>query len=764
MQFLKFNACFCALVFVLAAPAYAQHSVLTGQVTDPFGEGLPGVHLQLLGENIYAVSGTDGAFMLKDIPAGSYTLLITSIGFEDWREVITFKNGESRRIQVRLKPAMYEGGTVVVSATRTARDVEEVSVPVLVVSKEEMRMSGNTRLSDILQEQTGLMLMENHGTGLQVQGFDPEYTLIMIDGQPLIGRAAGTLDLSRITIANVRQIEITKGPSSALWGSDALAGVVNIITEHSTKPFEMHLNTQYGSHQTLDAGASVFWTLKDWQNTAFINRNSSAGYSLYEESLSPTVPEHENYTMTYRTSLPLRHWLKLEFNGRYYTELQEKIDYTGSASNPDFLDFESYRGDYSLNPKLHINTGTPLNLSVDYLSSGYKNDYALHFQHNGSVFEEEKFQQRAQKVELFATYVWNPEHLSTGGFGYKHENLKAQRYTGRPYFDLYFGYIQHEWFPESKFNLTGGIRIDSHSEHNTQLSPKISARYEVLNWLHVRASAGRGFKAPDFRQLFLNFNNAGIGYSVFGANSAVPAISRLMDEGKIQQLLIPLNQLGAINAEHAWAYNVGFDVSTASANQRLRVNIFLNDVENLIEDIPVARLTNGQLIYSYMNLDKIYTRGVEAEWSWAPYSHTNFAVGYQYLDAQKRINETRTVQDADGNPVQKQFEFYRPMFNRPAHSGTVKLFHHNPKLDAGFSLRGTFKGRYGWGDTNGNTYVDEGEYEKGYAIWNGSVSRNFGQNLNLQFGIDNLFDFTRPQSISFLPGRTFYVKALLTIN
>ena len=111
-----------------------------------------------------------------------------------------------------------------------------MSVPILVVSKQEIQQSGNIRLSEVLSEQLGLYLVENHGTGLQMQGFDPEYTLILIDNKPVIGRTAGTLDLTRLTVGNIEQVEVVKGPSSALWGSDALAGVINIITDKGSNP------------------------------------------------------------------------------------------------------------------------------------------------------------------------------------------------------------------------------------------------------------------------------------------------------------------------------------------------------------------------------------------------------------------------------------------------------------------------------------------------------------------------------------------------
>lgn len=106
-------------------------------------------------------------------------------------------------LRLRMFPAVYDAETVVVTATRTRRDLEEVSLPVNVITAEEVQRAGSMRLDEVLSEQTGLQLVHDHGTGIQVQGFDPDYTLIMIDDSPVIGRSAGTLDLTRISVQHV---------------------------------------------------------------------------------------------------------------------------------------------------------------------------------------------------------------------------------------------------------------------------------------------------------------------------------------------------------------------------------------------------------------------------------------------------------------------------------------------------------------------------------------------------------------------------------
>ncbi len=121
---------------------------------------------------------------------------------------------------------------VMVSANKTEKPFVELTVPAKIISKKEIENSGHSRLDEIISEQVGIITVPGFGgsEGIQLQGIDPEYTLILIDGLPVIGRVAGILDLSRISLASVERIEIVKGASSSLYGSEALGGVVNIIT------------------------------------------------------------------------------------------------------------------------------------------------------------------------------------------------------------------------------------------------------------------------------------------------------------------------------------------------------------------------------------------------------------------------------------------------------------------------------------------------------------------------------------------------------
>ena len=120
---------------------------------------------------------------------------------------------------------------VVVTATRSIRDLSSLPLPVALISRNKIIKSGTVRLNEILNEQTGITTVfdESGFEGVQIQGISSDYILILIDGVPLIGRRAGNFDLNRIALGNIKQVEIVKGPSSSLFGSEALGGVINFI-------------------------------------------------------------------------------------------------------------------------------------------------------------------------------------------------------------------------------------------------------------------------------------------------------------------------------------------------------------------------------------------------------------------------------------------------------------------------------------------------------------------------------------------------------
>ena len=179
---------------------------------------------------------------------------------------------------------------MVVTATRSEKVLEDVAVPTSVITAEVMEREGASRLGDVLAYQMGMALFDDHGTGLQVQGFASEYTLILLDGEPVIGRTAGTLDVDRITVKGLSHLEIVRGPSSSLYGSEALAGVVNLIIAPPAEGMEGAASVRIGSHSTSDMAFQMEGGREQAGARFVINRYASDGYDLTPETYGPTTP------------------------------------------------------------------------------------------------------------------------------------------------------------------------------------------------------------------------------------------------------------------------------------------------------------------------------------------------------------------------------------------------------------------------------------------------------------------------------------------
>src|SRR6056297_2150280 len=744
---------FSLLLSAVSMSAAAQ--AVSGIVTDNNGNPLSDVHVKAgTGEASVTNAGGEFTIYFDEFTTDRITMTATRIGYRSEKRTITKSDiAADKQVSFVLRQTIYESETMVITATRTMKDIEDASIPVSVVSGEEINRSGSMRLSDILSEQTGMQIVNDHGTGIQVQGFYADYRLIMIAGNPVFGRTTGTLDLTRISVRDVEQIEIVKGPSSALWGSDALAGVINIITRRSFEPISGGFTTRYGENNTLDLSGSLSLNSENWSNDISVNRNSSQGYSLNPESVSQTVPEFENYTLRYNTTYSFSDRLEIEAGIRYFHESQSNAGaISGEGGTTQILNDEADRQDFIATSSVLYSPVSRLNIELGWMSSFYDTNSELRFRESDEIYERTQFSQYFNKPELQAGYRWGNSHHSMIGTGAIFERLDADRYPDKPDFTTQFLFVQHSYTPVQDIELTGGLRFDAHSEYSSQWSPKLSARFKAADWIQFRASAGRGFKAPEFRQLFLDFTNSTAGYSVFGQSSVEEGIQRLQNEGNIDQLLMPVENLNQIRAESSWAVNAGFDIDPVT-DVRIRVNLFQNRVNDLIETAPVARKTNGQLVFTYFNVDEVFTRGLESEIRVRITDHIRGSVGYQLLDARRKIEKELTVQDDRGEVVQRTDISYKPMLNRSRNSGIVKLFYESGS-GWGANIRGSFRGRFGL-DSNGNGYAEDGEYEQGYTVWNAAVSKEFFGTMTLQAGVDNIHDY-KDENQPYLAGRLYY--------
>jgi len=659
---------------------------------------------------------------------------------------------------------------VVVTATRSERSLSGLPVPVTIVPASQIKNMGSLRLNDVLVEQTGLTLVSDHGTGVQMQGFSPEYTLILLDGEPLIGRTSGTLDLNRIAVGNIRRVEIMKGPSSSLYGSEALSGVINIITEQPDGT-KATLSSRYGTNGTLDLSTSVNYAKRKFGIYAFVNRYQTNGYDLSPDTEGNTVSPFTNYTAQLRVTYDLAQRTRLSVAGRYFTETQESVTNIGTDTDPALLDGDGSVSDWNINPVFTHSFSDNLRTTLRFYASTYNTRSTLRHRADGMLYDDTFFDQTFMRPEWQMEYFVNPGNALTMGVGRVWETVEATRYDDKMRYHTDYAYLQYEWQPFEQFNLLAGTRYDKHSAYGSRLSPKLSLQYNVWSWLALRSSYGVGFKAPDFRQLYLNFTNTSVGYSVFGSQTVADGIRNLEAQGQIDAILVDAGSFGSIDAESSRAFNLGLKLKPTSG-VNVDLNLFRNDIQDLIDTKPVALKKNGQQVFSYYNIASVFTQGLELDMNYAFSNSIGTALGYQYLQAKdkaviKAVEDGQVfARDPETNLTSRvRPQDYGGLFNRSKHMVNAKVFYDN--IDNGWhaSARIIYRGRYGFADVNNNSILDtDSEYVDGYITVNLSAGKSFHNGLNIQAGCDNLFGYTDARYIPTLPGRIVWLSASVTLK
>ncbi|MDB5126796.1 MAG: TonB-dependent receptor [Mucilaginibacter sp.] len=658
---------------------------------------------------------------------------------------------------------------VVVTATRTAKSLMQLPMPVSTISNKEIKNRGLVRLNEILAEQTGLsVLPDAHGQGIQIQGFSPDYTMIMLDGLPLIGRTTGILDLSRITTNNIDKIEIVKGPVSSLYGSEAMAGVINIISATPPLGGSGSVSARYGTNKNADISLNGGYATQRLSLSGFVNRYSSGGYTLVPQSGSPTVSPFIGYTLNGR--------LGYKFSDATNLKIQVR-NYTNTADNNFLVDDDRITGD-GTEKDLNISAGLTHKFTEKFTGdvrlyhAGYSTKSLLRNTADNSIYDETFFDQNFNRAELQGDYKILSSLRFTGGVGGQTESVVATRYNEKKTFQSGYAYGQADWTPLKKLNIIAGGRFDTHSVYRSQFSPKLAASYQLSDKFVILASTGKGYKAPDFRQLYLNFTNAVVGYSVFGTEEAAFELQKLQDQGQIASVLINPASLRTLNAESSTAYNFGYRYRPFTSLM-WTVNVFRNNIRDLIDSEPIAIKTNGQSVFSYLNLQNVYTQGAETDVTFSFLKHWTVAGGMQYLEAydQTVLDKIKAGQvfgtdQATRETVKVKKSQYGGLLNRSKYMANARIAYQDDKTGIITSVRAIYRGRYGFSDVDGNGIVNrDDEYVKGYVLFNASVSKLFMNNqLRLQLTGENLGNYKNPGAISNLPGTLVYAGITYNLN
>jgi outer membrane receptor for ferrienterochelin and colicins len=660
---------------------------------------------------------------------------------------------------------------VIVTATRTERKFSNVAVPANIIGKKEIQATQLRRLNEILQEQTGIFITSGSGSGgfgggifgngAQLQGMSPEYTLILVNGEPIIGRQGGVVNLSRLTLSGIKKIEVIKGPVSSLYGSEAMGGVINIITESPHQP-QMEAGLKAGGYGLLDANLSATLTGENTKATLGYNHFRQGAFKSADGTFNNQQDPFYNHTVQANVSHLFSPKTRLLVYGRFFAE-QSDNRYEVADETLQLQQVIGYTRIYdaNLNTSLQHNFSHKVSTTMRLYGMSYQSNQLLETIKDRAPFYADDFRQQFYRIENQTDFSLPQNNKLTAGGGVVYEQLNTSRYEGMRSNTIAYGFLQNEWMPHESFNLIAGLRYDHNQAYASRFSPKLAARFSPNQKLKLTASYGAGFKAPDFRQLYLNFiNNASGGYALFGANEiSMETLEQMKQQGFVETILPRANDLSVLKPETSNGFNAGaaYDIN---AKWHADINFFHNDISNQILFDVIALRSNGSQVFSYFNVARSFTQGAEMNMRYRLNEHWSISGGYQFLntgdkDVIEAINagEVFGRDEATGRVYKLSRRDYYGLPGRSRHMANIKVSYDHAPSGWQTSVRAIYRNRWGTFDQDGNGIINRrDETAQGFVLLNATVQKRLMEQWLVGIGVENMLNHMDPANLPNIPG------------
>lgn len=608
----------------------------------------------------------------------------------------------------------YDLSEFVVTATRTPKLLKDAPIQTRVITRKDIERTDASDIQDLLtQVMPGVEFSYamNQQTHLNFSGFGGQGLLFLVDGERLAGETMDDVDFSRISMADVERIEIVKGASSALYGSSAAGGVINIITKKQTEPWTVTAQARVAKHNEQRYDASFGVAGKKWSNSLSAGFNSRDNYEVHNEPNPVTRVISTIYgDKVYQAKD------KLTWRPTDYVDLSARAGYYFRQTVRSKETPERYRG-FSGGARLSWRPTTQDDLTLTYAFDQY--DKSDHLILKG--LEVRDYSNVQNSLRMLYNHRFGEQHTLTVGGDYMHDYLMNVNLDGKireqDCMDLY---AQYDWQLSSQWEFVGALRYDYLTEgHLSHLTPRLNVRYAPLRNLNLRVGYGMGFRAPSLKERYYNFDMSGI-WIVEGNPDLQPELS----------------------------HNLTASVEYTKKNINLCASVYYNKVRDKIATAaPYYKAASDVLPYvPYTNLAdyRVYggELGVNGRWDCGFTARVLYAYTHEELPT-----------DDAGNTLSNQY--------LPARAHALNVF---VEYDRQWKRRyGTSFGLGGrvLSGTKNQEYVDYYDISKGtvevrypaYTIWKLSTVHRIGRMVKLTLALDNVFNY-RP--------RHYYLNAPLT--
>ena len=600
-----------ALVTVNAnVPANPPNYIIKGVVMTANGEPLAGASIVVEGTNINCGSNSKGEFSLNVQKDKVYKLRVSYLGYTP--RLITVPASGHPPLKIKLQPSETALNELVVTGSRYERQLKDVPVITRVISREEIETVNPVDFTTLL-EYTLPGIQFYYNTMSQVpeityQGMDAKAVLFLLDGERISGESGDSnIDYSRFNINDIERIEVVRGAASTLYDSRAIGGVINIITKKSVRPFTASMHTRYAGKKGQSYSASAGVNLHSFSSLTSFGWRKRDSYLVKDEqgkqkeiinpdgSVTKSKTDPVAFNIYGYSIMDVSQKLSYNFSDRftgsarisYYTNKRDKYD------NARY--YQRYR-DLILSGKLKWQFADNQNLDLSYIRDNYIKD-------NVYVDDDERVYGNVNStIRLYYTGMFG-KHTLSGGVDLLREDMKHHfmKDTATVHMNQYSFCLQDDWQLTDKMNVVVGVRGDKGGSYRLHFTPKVSVLYRPLKTITLRAGYSQGYRIPNLKELYQEFNMGGMGIMMYGNKDLKP------EEGT------------QISASVEYDYK-GLNLSVSTYHNRYKNKISY-------EYISPGKSWNMK----YVNALNVKTTGVEVTANYKLPFGLRFSGGYSYV-------------------------------------------------------------------------------------------------------------------------------------
>ena len=489
------------------------------------GEHLSYITIALKGTTVGTTTDNSGHYFLKNLPEGNFVLIASAVGFKTINRKVTLKKGVTLEENFELEEDAISLDGVVVSANRNETTRRMAPTLVNVMDMKLFESTNSSTLAQGLNFQPGVRVETNcQNCGFQqvrINGLDGPYTQILIDSRPVFSALSGVYGLEQIPASMIERVEVMRGGGSALFGSSAIAGTINIITKEPLRNSAQlsHTLNVIGGSSSLDNNTSM--------NASLVTDDHRAGLYIFGQNRErdaydhdgdgySEMPELKNQTVGFRSYLKTGTYSKLTFE---YHHMQEFRRGGNSLNRPPHEADIAEQLEHSINGGgLKFDLFTP---SEKHRFSAYASaQHTARDSYYGSHKDPKAYGKTTDFTYVFGSqYVYHFDNLLfmpsdlTGGLEYNQDDLTDdmwgyERYTNQ-IVKIGSAFLQNEWKNE-KWSLLVGGRLDKHNLiDNAIFSPRANLRFNPTKDINLRLSYSGGFRAPQAFDEDLHIENVG---------------------------------------------------------------------------------------------------------------------------------------------------------------------------------------------------------------------------------------------------------------